>query len=149
MNTTWSVISGGRLKRDQLTKNPAFRITSNDEFESILLKTPTIKQSFEEGLRRKLAPGGTHFPGQAALCMEYRSAVVPRELDRRNVELWVTVKDSENDGMLWYFILVSPEEHIAPDNLDEIVSLVADRLLQRCAQGLSVNDNTPLGRSAY
>ena len=65
----------------------------------------------------------------AILCLEYSSAVVPRESVRRDVELSVIIKDCEDDSMLWYFILVSPEGHISPGNLDEIVSLVASRLL--------------------
>jgi len=126
MDTTWSIISGGRLKWDQITEKTSFRITTNDEFESILLKTSTIKQSFEEGLRRLFSPGKDHSP--ASLCIEYSSAVVCRESVGRDVELSVTIKDCENDSMLWYFILMSPEGHISPRNLDEIVSLIDNKL---------------------
>ena len=114
------------MKRDQITERTSFKITTNNEFESILLKTSTIKQSFEEGLRRLFSPGKAHSP--ASLCIEYSSAVVLTESVERDIELSVTIKDCENDSMLWYFVLMSPEGHISPRNLNEIVSLVANRL---------------------
>ncbi len=126
MDTTWTIISGGRLKRDQITERTSFRITTNDEFESILLKNIYyIKQSFEEGLRRLFSPRKAHSP--ATFCIEYSSAVVLKESVQRDVELSVIIKDCENDSMLWYFMLMSPEGYISPGNLNEIVSLVASR----------------------
>jgi hypothetical protein len=155
MDTTWTIISGGRLKRDQITERTSFRITTNDEFESILLKTATIKQSIEEGLRRLFSPRNAHSP--ATFCIEFSSAVVLRESVWRDVELSVTIKDCENDNMLWYFMLMSPEGYISPGNLNEIVSLVANRLLFGLgnvkgdigAQALSINDNTSSFQRAF
>ena len=129
MNTTWSIISGGRLKRDRIAGNASFRITAADGFEPIFLKDPIIKQSFEDRLRQRLCPGGLSAVSGNPLCIEYQSSVVLWESARRNVELSVTVTDGERGGMLWYFMLTSPEEQISPDRLDEIVALVADRLL--------------------
>ncbi len=125
MDTTWSIFSGGRL--NQIPGNALFRITTDDAFENILLRSARIKQSFEDKLKRQLPLQKVHST-QVPLCITYQSVVVVRESARREVELSVVIKDEENDSMLWHFILISPEGRISPDDLDEIVTQIINRL---------------------
>ena len=129
MDTSWSIVSGGRLKKNQISENTSFTIKTDDRVDSILLKTSEIKQSFEEALTRQFTTGKAQFSTQPTFCIQYSSAVRPRESAWRDIELSVIVKDCAYGDMLWYFILFSPEAHISPGNLGEIASLVADRLL--------------------
>jgi hypothetical protein len=127
MDTTWSIFSGGRLK-NQIAENSLFRITTDDALESILLRSATVKQSFEDKLRSQLSTVSVHNSTLSTLCFTFQSAVVVRESAVREVELSLVVTDEENDSLLWYFILTSPEKNISPDNLDEIVSLIINHL---------------------
>lgn len=126
MDTSWSIFSGGRL--NQIPVNAIFRITTDDTFESILFRSPLIKQSFEDKLKRQLPLQKVNASSHVHLCIAYQSVVVGRESTGREVELSVVVKDEADDSMLWHFILMSPEKHISPDDLDEIVTLIVNRL---------------------
>jgi hypothetical protein len=61
MDTSWSIVSGGRLKKDQISENTSFKIKSDGRLDSILLKTSEIKQSFEDALTRQFTSGNVHF----------------------------------------------------------------------------------------
>ena len=126
METTWTILSGGRLK-NHIAENTSFRITTDDAFEGILLRSASVKKSFEEKLQRQLPAMAAHDHSRDALCVSYQSTIVANASASREVELSVVVKD-EHDSMLWYFMLRSPEVNISPDNLDEIVSLIVNRL---------------------
>jgi hypothetical protein len=126
MDTSWSIFSGGRL--NQIPVNSIFRITTDDRFESILFRSALVKQSFEDKLKRQLPLQKVNASSQVPLCIMYQSVVVGRESTEQEVELSVVVKDETDDSMLWHFILMSPERHISPDDLDEIVTLIINRL---------------------
>jgi hypothetical protein len=127
MNTAWSIYSGVQLK-DQIVENASFRIITDGALDSILLRSESLKQSFRNKLREQLS--GLAMPNATprTLTIACQSAVVLDESFRREVELSVVVMDEESDSMLWYFMLRSPERNISPHNLDEIVSLIVNRL---------------------
>jgi hypothetical protein len=133
MNPTWSIYSGGRLT-NQIEEHASFKITTDDALDGILLKSVSAKQAFENKLRRQLSrlvlPHSTLSP----LSIAFQSAVV-MESDKREVELSVVAIEDGSDSMLWHFLLRSPEENISPDNLDEIVVLIVNRL---CPEKLNV-----------
>lgn len=126
MNPAWSIYSGGRLNY-QIDEHASFKITTDDALDGILLKSVSVKQAFENNLRRQLArlvlPHSTLSP----LSIAFHSAVV-MEAGKREVELTVVAMDDGSDSMLWHFLLRSAEENISPDNLDEIVALIVNRL---------------------
>lgn len=133
MNPTWSIYSGGRLTH-QIDEHASFKITTDDVLDGILLKSVSAKQAFENNLRRRLSrlvlPHSTLSP----LSIAFQSAVV-MESGKREVELTVVAMDDGSDSMLWHFLLRSPEENISPDNLDEIVVLIVNRL---CPEKLNI-----------
>lgn len=122
---TWSIVSGGRLE-NQITNNTSFSITQGAAFENVLLPTEFVKKSFEEKLRLKL-PVSSSVGSTDVLSVSYQSTLVANKSGWPEVEFTVFVKD-ENDSMLWYFLLTSPEKHISPDNLDELVTHIVARL---------------------
>jgi len=131
MNKAWSIYSGGRWN-NQIPANASFRVTSDDELDSILLTSVASKHSFGNNLRRQLFK---HSRTLITLTMVFHSAVVVDGSGRREVEFSVVVIDEASDSMLWYFMLTSPEENISPDDLDEIASLIVKRLYARRMSG--------------
>jgi len=134
MNTAWSIYSGGRWN-NQIAANASFRVTSDDALDSILLRSVPIKQSFGNNLRRQLSRLAVPKSTLSMLTIVFKSAVVVNESARREVEFSVVVMDAVSDSMLWYFMLTSPEENISPDDLDEIASLIVNRLYTRRTSG--------------
>lgn len=127
MNKAWSIYCGGRLN-NQIAENTSFRITTDEELDSILLKSVSDKQSFGHKLKRQLSSLTVHNSALSPLSIAFQSAVVAGESGKREVELSVVVMDDVSDSMLWHFLLRSAEENISPDNLDEIVALIVNRL---------------------
>jgi hypothetical protein len=126
MNTAWSIYSGGRW--NQIAAKASFRVTSDDALDSILLSSVQLKQSFGNNLNRQLSRLAVHNSTLGTLTIVFKSAVVVDESARRAVEFSVVVMDEVSDSMLWYFMLTSPEANISPHDLDEIASLVVNRL---------------------
>jgi len=133
MNTAWSIYCGGRW--NQIAANASFRVTSDDELDSILLRSVPVKQAFGNNLRRQLSRLAVHKSTLSMLTIVFKSTVVVDESARREVEFSVVVMDEVSDSMLWYFMLTSPEENISPADLDEIASLIVNRLYTRRTSG--------------
>ncbi len=129
MNMTWSIYSGGRLT-PQEAKKASFRVTTDNEFDSILLRSVSVKQSFAGKLKRQLSRHTTQGDTPRMLSLAFQSVIVDGVSGMREVELSVMITDHESDSMLWYFMLRSPIQSISPDNLDEITRLIANRLFE-------------------
>lgn len=129
MNMTWSIYSGGRLT-PQVAEKSSFRITTDNAFDSILLRSIAVKQSFKSKLKRQLSRHTAHGNTPHLLSMAFQSVIVDGVSGMREVELSVMVTDHESDSMLWYFMFRSPIQSVSPDNLDEITRLVANRLFE-------------------
>jgi hypothetical protein len=127
MDTKWTILSGGRLSDDQLTGKASFTLSTDEAFESVLLKNESIKKAFEEKLRQELATIGITSSAKASLTMEYKSVALTYPSRERHVELTVVVKDSSTESILWYFVLVSPESSISNKSLYEIVDIISLR----------------------
>lgn len=127
MNPAWSICSGGRLNT-QLLQGATFKITTDEKLESVLFRSVAQKKAFANTLRRKLSGLATAENYQHVLTVNFQSAVVKGEFDRRGVELTVLVKDEETDTILWYFILQSAAIHISAEDTDEIVSIIIARI---------------------
>jgi len=134
MNTAWSIYCGGRWN-NQIAANASFRVTSDDALDSILLSSIHLKQSFGNKLRRQLSRLAVHNRTLSTLTLVFHSTVVVDACGRREVEFSVVVMDEVSDSMLWYFMLTSPAENISPDDLDEIASLIVNRLYVRRTSG--------------
>ncbi len=134
MNTAWSIYCGGRWN-NQIAASASFRVTSDDALDSILLSSIHLKQSFGNKLRRQLSRLSVHNRTLSTLTLVFHSTVVVDACGRREVELSVVIMDEVSDSMLWYFMLTSPAENISPDDLDEIASLIFNRLYVRRTSG--------------
>ena len=126
MNPAWSIYSGGRLN-NQIDEHASFKITTDDALDGILLGSVSAKQAFENNLRGQLSRLVLPHSTMSPLSIAFQSAVV-MESGKREVELSVVAIDDGSDSMLWHFLLRSPEENISPDDLDEIVELIVNRL---------------------
>jgi len=100
MNTAWSIFCGGRWNK-KIAASASFRVTSDDELDSILLTSVPIKHSFGNNLRRQLFKLALHNRTQSTFTMVFHSAVVVDESGRREVEFSVVVMDEVSDSMLW------------------------------------------------
>jgi hypothetical protein len=127
MNTAWSIYSGGRWN-NQMVEDASFRIIIDDAPDSILLRSVSVKQAFANKLKRQLSGLAAHDKPVRSLSIAIQSAVVVGETGRLEVELSVEISEDESDSMLWYFMLRSLAVNISPDNLDEIVVLIINRL---------------------
>jgi len=134
MNTAWTIYSGGRLC-NQIAEHASFRITSDEVLDHILLRSVADKRAFENNLRGQLSRLVLPHSTMSPLSISFQSAVVVAESARREVEFSVVVMDEVSDSMLWYFMLTSPEENISPDDLDEIASLIVNRLYTKITAG--------------
>jgi hypothetical protein len=126
---TWSISSGGRLT-SKVAEHASFRITTDNAFDSILLRSVSVKQSFTSKLKRQLSRHTTPGVTSRLLSLAFQSVIVDGISGMREVELTVTVTDHERDSMIWYFMLRSPVQSISPDNLDEITRLIGNRLFE-------------------
>ncbi len=131
MDTKWTIVTGGRLSNDHLTDKTSYTISTDDAFESVLLKNESIKKAFEEKLRQELVSIGISSTENATLKMEYKSVALTYPSSERQVELTVVVKDISTDTILWYFVLVSPESSISSQSLNEIVDIISLRFPSR------------------
>lgn len=134
MNTAWTIYSGGRLC-NQIAEHASFRITSDEVLDHILLRSVADKRAFENNLRGQLSRLVLPHSTMSPLSIAFQSAVVVNESARREVEFSVVVIDEVSESMLWYFMLTSPEENISPDDLDEIASLIVNRLYTKITAG--------------
>ncbi|MCU0358765.1 MAG: hypothetical protein MUE95_14440 [Cyclobacteriaceae bacterium] len=135
MNTAWSICSGGRLNQ-HILENASFRIKTDDVLDSILFRSVSVRQSFLNSLREQLSGMTVHNDTHYQLSLAVQSTVVAREPDRREEELTVFGIDEASDSILWYFMLISPEEQISPDNVEEIVSLIVHHLFNVNTKGI-------------
>ncbi len=118
-----------------MVEDASFRIIIDDAPDSILLRSVSVKQAFANKLKRQLSGLAAHGKTVRSLSIAIQSAVVVGETGRLEVELSVEISEDESDSMLWYFMLRSPAENISPDNLDEIVGLIVNRL---CPEKLNI-----------
>ena len=132
MDTTWTIISGGRMNNKQFNEHSSFTFSTAEVVESMLLKNASEKERFENKLKRQFAIRAVTLSAQGKFEIEYASNDIKYSRISEAVEFTLTIKDRITNSIAWYFFLLSPERSLTSTSMDEIIDILFRKLPIRC-----------------